>query len=212
MKKLIIIFLISLSLNSFSQSNAIISASYMPKIVYAGVNNPIDIIVSNVKNSDLVVSVNSGKVKVIDKDAGKYEVSPAPGRGSRTLTITVTDKKGNVYTTTDFQVHQVPQPRLVPSNECSSLKTNDLMYLSFRMDMGGCLLPMPKEYLNISSFSVKIMSMSTGKSIDISCNGNNLSELAKEEIKKLEKGDVVTFESFVCGGRKVPNVFSYTIP
>jgi hypothetical protein len=210
MKNLIIILLISLSLNSFSQSNAIISTSYMPKIVYIGVNNPIDIIVSNVKNSDLVVSVNSGKVKVIDKDAGKYEVSPS--RGSSTLTITVTDKKGNVYTTTDFQVHQVPPPRLVPSNQCSSLKTNDIIYLSFRMDMGGCLFPMPKEYLNISSFSVKTISMSTGKMIEISCDGNNLSELAKEEIKKLEKGDLVTFDSFVCGGRKVPNVFSYTIP
>ena len=210
MKKLIIILLITLSLNSFSQSNAIISLSNMPKIVYADMINPIDIIVSNVKNSDLVVSVNSGNLKVVDKDAGKYEVYP--GRGSRILTITVADKKGNVYTTTDFQVHRIPPPRLVPSNECSPLKTTDIMYLSFRMDMDGYLFPMPKELLNISSFRVKITSISTGKSKDISCDGNNLNQLAKEEIKKLEKGDNVTFESFVCGGRKVSIVFSYTIP
>lgn len=136
MKLLKLIFLLLISNITFSQQTIVVSATNM-NILYKGIENPITIAVSNYDSKDLIIKLNNGTFKCINKNKGEYVVSPSH-TGEAVISVYLDNdfeyqaKKGSVV----FRVKDIPMPIVtIAGKNGGSISKNELISSSLMVEL-----------------------------------------------------------------------------
>jgi len=194
-----------------SKKSGVVAATNM-NILYAGIENPISVAISEVKLSDLTVEVDNGTVSKVSD--GKFMIVPSMSSIARIINISVYVNDGGVkekYLTSQFRVKRLPFPEIFPRFKDTVAVAAQLANQTFGAKI--------KDFDFSTSFAVRQFTviLISNKTEEITVNGYKNSEAAKLSIRKLTKGSMVLFKDFKVQLKdtdeiySVPGSFKYTI-
>lgn len=161
-------------------------------VLYIGVENPIDIAVSGVKNdSDVKASISNGNL--IKKSASKY-IAKVNQPGIVTINVSATiDDKVKSFTPMEFRVLRIPDPQITLCGKSPAVKMN-------KNQLMACSGLVPKnddfvfeDRFNVVSFDIKIRNSEELKTLNNT--GPLFSNKANDLFRNLSKNDVVIFNN-----------------
>ena len=192
-----------------SKKYGVVAATSM-NILYAGIENPISVAVSEVKHSDLTIEVDNGTVSKV-KD-GEFMIVPDMPDVICNISVYVND--GGVkesYLRSEFRVKRLPNPDIIPRVKDTVVSVPQLVNQSFSSKIFNFDYP---TRFRVRKFTVILIS---DKREEITVNGAHNSARANSRISKFAKGSMVVFTDFKVQLKdtdeiySVPGSFKYTI-
>lgn len=161
-------------------------------VLYIGVENPIDIAVSGVKN-DSVVKASISNGNLIKKSASKY-IAKVNQPGIVTINVSATiDDKVKSFTPMEFRVLRIPDPQITLCGKSTAVKMN-------KNQLMACSGLVPKnddfvfeDRFNVVSFDIKIRNSEELKTLNNT--GPLFSNKANDLFRNLSKNDVIIFNN-----------------
>lgn len=173
-----------------------VSATKM-NVLYSGVSNPISLSVAGIPSENITPSISSGTIKK-NGNSGWIAVVPA---GTKEATITVTAKvndSSKKMGSETFRVKRVPEPD--PSIGEAS---DGFVKREYILSIGKISAKMPKDFefdyeYVVTSFK---MSMQRGfTDINLESKSNKLTDEMSQELRKTNKGQIITFDEIIAKG------------
>jgi beta-lactamase regulating signal transducer with metallopeptidase domain len=183
-------------------------------VLYIGVENPVNISVSEYAADDITVSIDNGS---ISGKNGEYIVKVhQPGKAVITVSA-----KGKTIKETEFRVKYLPPPVVAlkgSSNKNGLIKGGDISTDDL-LKAGGIRLTIENsEYelpMKIASFDMVVKKADKTVIKTAATTTDSYSAEQIELIKSLDKGQRVTFENIVASGpggnRKTPMIMEFSI-
>jgi len=205
MKKItiLLIVLLSISYNSFSQDNkndelkynACVSATKM-NTMYLGIKNPIDVVVSNCSIDEISIKLDNDTIGKIEKTDRKNQYSVIPAKqGHFKIKVYVGDKLVGIF---PFRVLSIPKPTARINRQTGGkIKKMKLVQQSaiiarldnFAFDLSYKVVSFDMVYKN-----------SNNEEVVLSTKGNRIIPKQKTAIKTLKVGDTVIFQNIYAIG------------
>ena len=183
-------------------------------VLYIGVENPVNISVSDYAADDITVSIDNGS---ITGQNGEYIVK-AHHAGKAVITVAA---KGKTIKETEFRVKYLPPPvvALKPfPGQAGLIKGGDISKDELLKSDGLRITIENSEYelpMKIASFDVVVRAADKTVVKTASTAEDKYSAEQVDLIKSLDKGQKVTFENIVASGpggnRKTPFVMEFSI-
>jgi len=214
MKKLLLVTFLFASLflrinaQSVAQPEYMISADNM-KVLYAGIDNPVSILVSGAVDKNIKVAISGGTI--ITKGNGKYIVKADPG--FKSLKITISAFKDGVMTklgTEEFRVKSIPEPKAFIANKYNVTITKDEIFnnpiMTVQMENFDFF---PELQFTVTEFSAA--TVTNGDLVEKHVVGNKISDSMMETIKQVKSGQKIYFENIKAKAPdgKIRNIESF---
>lgn len=183
-------------------------------VLYIGIENPVNISVSEYAAEDITVSIDNGS---ITGKNGEYIVK-AHTPGKAVITVSA---KGKTIKETEFRVKYLPPPVVALkgfSDKDGLIKGGDISKNELLKADGLKLTIENSEFelpMKIASFDMVVRAADRSVIKSASTSEDKFSAEQVELIKSLEKGQHVTFENIAAtspgGNRKTPMIMDFTI-
>jgi hypothetical protein len=200
MKKLLLILLcvplIGLGQTRERPVNSFVVSATEMNILYANdIENPIRVSVSGYSADNIHVAVNGGTIIVVNKKKGEYIIKTSQDNIGKKVTVSVAvrenDGKRRLIGKSVFNVSNLPETTLSARYIDGIHSKNAIMANTFSSKIKDFNFPIK---LFVSEFTVVCIGK---KRVETKVKGYKLSEAAKIEINKLDKGHTVLFKDFV---------------
>ena len=175
-------------------------------VLYANdIENPIKVSVAGYQPQDIKVSINpsEGSVTTVNKKKGEYIVKPIQGMVGKEVSISVSvlNREGRTQSIgkSVFRVKNVPGQTINARYSSGQYGKNKILANTFSSKIKDFDFPIK---FSVSEFTVVCIGT---KRVEKKVKGYKLSEAAKIEINKLEKGQTVLFKNFVVKQKGVPS-------
>jgi len=179
-----------------------VSATQMNVLYANDISNPISVSVAGYQPQDIKVSFSGGKLITVNRKKGEYIVKPSQSKVGKEVTISVSVKKKNGKSQSigksEFRVKSVPGQTIFARYSDGKFGKSQISANTFSSKIPKFDFPI-KFY--VSEFTVVCIG---SKRVEKKVRGYKLSESAKQEISKLEKGQTVLFKDFVVKQKGVP--------
>jgi len=170
-------------------------------VLYIGIDNPISISVPGVANSNISARSSHGSLK--PKGNGTYNIKPPKAGAPNNVTISVSanmkDGSSKSMGTMEFRLKRIPKPKIMILN-----KTENLIFSKVEIGRMNVLRPVyGEDFLfdgEAKMLSCKIETAIKGKPVDATFKNGRLNDKAKEILKKVNPGSLVTFSNIVVRG------------
>jgi hypothetical protein len=199
MKKLLLILLcaplIGLGQTRERPMNSFVVSATEMNILYANdIENPIRVSVSGYSADNIHVAVNGGTIMVVNKKKGEYIIKTSQDNIGKKVTVSVSvrdDGKRRLIGKSVFKVSNLPETTLIARYIDGIHSKNAIISNTFSSKIKDFNFPIK---FFVSEFTVVCI----GKQrVETKVKGYKLSEAAKIEINKLDKGHTVLFKDFV---------------
>ena len=174
-------------------------------VLYANdIENPIKVSVAGYQPENIKVNISSaeGTLKTVNKKKGEYIVKPLQGKVGKEVSISVSviNKEGKTQSIgkSVFRVKNVPGQTISARYASGKFGKNKILSNTFSSKIKDFDFPIK---FSVSEFTVVCIGT---KRVEKKVKGYKLSEAAKVEINKLEKGQTVLFKNFVVRQKGVP--------
>ena len=175
-------------------------------VLYANdIENPIKVSVAGYQPQDIKVSIKSsdGSLQTVNRKKGEYIVKPLQSRVGKEVAISVSviNREGRTQSIgkSVFRVKNVPGQTINARYSSGQYGKNKVLANSFSSKIKDFDFPIK---FSVSEFTVVCIG---SKRVEKKVKGYKLSEAAKVEINKLEKGQTVLFKDFVVRQKGVPS-------
>lgn len=175
-------------------------------VLYANdIENPIKVSVAGYQPEDIKVSISSsdGSLQTVNRKKGEYIVKPKQGKVGKevSISVAVVNKEGKTQSIgkSVFRVKNVPGQTINARYASGKYDKNKILSNTFSSKIKDFDFPIK---FSVSEFTVVCIGT---KRIEKKVKGYKLSEAAKVEINKLEKGQTVLFKDFVVRQKGVPS-------
>jgi len=180
-----------------------VSATQMNVLYANDIPNPIQVSVAGYQPEDIKVSFSGGSISTVNRKKGTYIVKPSQSKVGKEVTISISVKNKNGKTQSMgksiFRVKKVPLQTLFARYDDGKHSKPKILSNTFSAKILDFDFPI-KFY--VSEFTVACIG---SKRIEKKVKGYKLSESAKAEVSKLEKGQTVIFKDFVIKQKGVPS-------
>ena len=175
-------------------------------VLYANdIENPIKVSVAGYQPEDIKVSIKSsdGSLQTVNRKKGEYIVKPLQSRVGKEVSISVSviNREGRTQSIgkSVFRVKNVPGQTINARYSSGKYGKNKVLANTFSSKIKDFDFPIK---FSVSEFTVVCIGT---KRVEKKVKGYKLSEAAKIEINKLEKGQTVLFKDFVVRQKGVPS-------
>ena len=196
--------------NNYVVANAAVAVSPdKMNVFYAGVENPITVTAAGVAPTDLVVNITGCNARLISNGNGKYTTTV---NGTGTCVVTVMQRTATGLRQQGapqyFRVKRIPNPPLKVAGKSTygnlEMKLAEAKNInSLGVDNAGFDFV---AQFRMNEFVMNIVSAS-GVSQDYKCQGNQLSQQAKEALSKIKVGNKIYFENIRVAAPDGPRDF-----